>query len=185
MTIWYHFSLLLALAVCLSRTVSGLAEQYERGWYDLTYGPSKMQAADILAKLFSSAEKWRFALALLSHIKCLGRSIFKKLQLASPSEPQPQALASSRSSGGPEAGLTPQRLMVEICGGPNSKLSDVSRKSADGCRVIQSTEKHSLLDEHYRQYVADVVNEFPKNRKVLLWLSLYPARGAHHGLMST
>ena len=52
--------------------------------------------------------------------------------------------------------------MVEICCDPNSKLSEVSREPAEGCRVIQFTEKDNLLDEHYRYYVADVVNKFPK-----------------------
>jgi len=44
--------------------LSWLSEQYKRGWYDLRYGPSKMQVADILTKPFTNAEKWRFALAL-------------------------------------------------------------------------------------------------------------------------
>ena len=48
----------------------------------------------------------------------------------------------------------------------------MTRKSADGCKVIQFTEKHNLLDERYRQYVAEIINEFPKNNEVLLWLSL-------------
>ena len=48
--------------------LSWLSEQYKRGWYDLTYGPSKMQVADILTKPFTNAEKWRFALALMSHV---------------------------------------------------------------------------------------------------------------------
>ena len=47
--------------------LSWLSEQYKRGWYDLTYGPSKMQVADILTKPFTNAEKWRFALTLMSH----------------------------------------------------------------------------------------------------------------------
>ena len=44
--------------------LSWLSEQYKRGWYDLRYGPSKMQVGDILTKPFTNAEKWRFALAL-------------------------------------------------------------------------------------------------------------------------
>ena len=32
-------------------TCHGVSEQYKRGWYDLTYGPSKMQVADILQSL--------------------------------------------------------------------------------------------------------------------------------------
>ena len=88
--------------------LSRLSEQYKRGWYDLTYGPCMMQVADILTKPFTNAEKWKFAFTLMSHVLSLGRANSKKPQSASPSKPQPQALASSRSSGGPEAGLTPR-----------------------------------------------------------------------------
>ena len=86
--------------------------------------------------------------------------------------PRPKAMASSRSSGEPRAGLNPNRLLVEICCSPLSKLSDVSREAAVGCRVIQFTEKHSLLDEDYQLYVASIVNDFPVSKDVLLWLSL-------------
>eukprot|EP00435_Cladocopium_sp_Y103_P007383 s1669_g2.t1 len=84
--------------------LSWLSEQYKRGWYDLTYGPSMMQVADILTKPFTNAEKWRFALALMSHVATKGRPApDKKPQSASPGEPRPKALASSRSSGEPRA----------------------------------------------------------------------------------
>ena len=53
-----------------------------------------------------------------------------------------------------------------------SKLSGVSREAAVGCRVIQFTEKHSLLDEEYQSYVANIVSDFPVSKHVLLWLSL-------------
>ena len=46
--------------------------------------------------------------------------------------------------------------MVEICCNPNSKLSDVSRKPADGSRVIQFKEKDNLLDEHYIDSMSQV-----------------------------
>ena len=55
--------------------LSWLSEQYKRGWYDLTYGPSKMQVADILTKPFTNAEKWRFALALMSHVAKVVRPV--------------------------------------------------------------------------------------------------------------
>ena len=152
--------------------LSWLSEQYKRGWYNLTYGPSKMQVADILTKPFTNAEKWKFAISLMSHVMSPERVKSAKPQLASPSKPQPQALVTGRSCGEPTAGLTPQRLLVEICCNPDSKLSDVTRESTIGCRVIQFTEKHNLLDENYRHYVADIVNGFPNNKFVLLWLSL-------------
>ena len=62
--------------------------------------------------------------------------------------------------------------LVEICCSPMSKLSDVSTEAAVGCRVIQFTEKQSLLDDEYQLYVASIVNDFPVSNDVLLWLSL-------------
>ena len=153
--------------------LSWLSEQYKRGWYDLTYGPSKMQVADILTKPFTNAEKWRFALSLMSHVASKGSAINSSSSAgATTGTPRPKALASSRSSGEPGAGLKPNRLLVEICCSPMSKLSDISRQAAVGCRVIQFTEKHSLLDEGYQSYVASIVNDFPMSKHVLLWLSL-------------
>ena len=150
--------------------LSWLSEQYKRGWYDLTYGPSKMQVADILTKPFTNAEKWKFALSLMSHVLVKGRP--SKPQSASTDKPQPQVVASSGSSGEPRAGLSPNRLIVEICCNPNSKLSDTSREVAVGCKVVQFTERHNLLDEKYRDYVLEIVNSFPGGKPVLLWLSL-------------
>ena len=86
--------------------------------------------------------------------------------------PRPKALASSRSSGEPGAGPKPNRLLVEICCSPMSNLSDVSREAAVGSKVIQFTEKQSLLDDEYQLYVASIVNDFPVSNDVLLWLSL-------------
>ena len=153
--------------------LSWLSEQYKRGWYDLTYGPSKMQVADILTKPFSNAEKWRFALALMSHVASKGNKTNSSgSACATTGTPWPKAMASSRISGEPGAGLKPNRLLVEICCSPMSELSDVSREAAVGCRVIQFTEKHSLLDEEYQSYVASIVNDFPVSKDVFLWLSL-------------
>ena len=152
--------------------LSWLSEQYRRGWYTLTYGPSKMQVADILTKPFTNAEKWKFAISLMSHVLSPDRVKSAKPQLASPSEPQSKAMTTRRSCGEPTAGLTPQRLLVEICCNPDSKLSDTTRESAVGCRIVQFTEKHNLLEENYRRYVADIVNSFPSSKPVLLWLSL-------------
>eukprot|EP00435_Cladocopium_sp_Y103_P016533 s2424_g4.t1 len=118
-----------------------------------------MQVADIPTKPFANAKKWRFALALMSHVATKGRSSpNKKPESASPGERRPKALA--------EPGAGP---MVEICCNPLPKLSDVSRESASGCRVVQLTERHNLLDSDYRQYVANIVNEFPVQKAVILY----------------
>ena len=128
-----------------------------------------MQVADILTKPFTNAEKWRFTLALMSHVATKGsRTNSSSSAGATAGTPRPKALASSRSSGEPGAGLKPKRLLVEICCSPMSKLSDVSREAAAGCRVIQFTGKHSLLDEEYQLYVAGIVNDFPVSKDVLL-----------------
>lgn len=47
--------------------LSWLEEQFKRKWYRLVRGPSMMQAADILTKPFTDAEKWNFAVNLLGH----------------------------------------------------------------------------------------------------------------------
>ena len=120
-----------------------------------------MQVADILTKPFTNAEKWQFALALMSHVAPKGNQTSSSGSTrATTGTPRPKAMASSRSSGEPRASLNPNRLLVEICCSPMSKLSDVSREAAVGCRVIQFTEKHSLLDEDYQLYVASIVNDF-------------------------
>ena len=59
----------------------------QEGWYDLTYGPSKIQVADVLKKPFTNAEKWRFALTLMSHVASQGRTSQSK-------KPQPASLVS-------------------------------------------------------------------------------------------
>ena len=43
-----------------------LAEQFRRRHFKLVYGPAQMQAADILTKPFTSAEKWSHAISLFS-----------------------------------------------------------------------------------------------------------------------
>ena len=62
--------------------LSWLEEQFRRKWYRLVHGPSMMQAADILTKPFTSAEKWKFAVHLLGHSD--GKNGGKTLQARSP-----------------------------------------------------------------------------------------------------
>ena len=142
-----------------------------------------MQAADILTKPVTNAEKWRLAVSLLAHVNVANITGQKSPRSRSKS-PQPQALALERSSGKPDAGQPQcaklQRLMIEVCADPSSKLSDPSRKSSNGCRAIQFTEKHNLLDEKYRDYVCEEVNCFPMNKKVIVWVSL-PCTGGFPG----
>ena len=51
-------------------------------------------------------------------------------------------------------------------------MSDCSRPASKGCLVYQFTEDFDLLSEDNRRKMASKVNQFPKSKKVLLWMSL-------------
>ena len=105
--------------------LSWLEEQFRRKWYKLVHGPSMMQAADILTKPFTNAEKWKFAVHLLGHSDGKNNGKTNKSNPHSKSQVS-HALpaASDESSGEPAVGPKPSRLIVEVCCSKNSKLSD-------------------------------------------------------------
>ena len=153
--------------------LSWLEEQFRRKWYRLVHGPSMMQAADILTKPFTNAEKWKFAVHLLGHSDGKNNGKTNKSNPHSKSQVS-HALpaASDESSGEPAVGPKPSRLIVEVCCSKNSKLSDCSRSKSKGCLVYQFTEENNLLSEDNRREIARKVNQFPKSKLVLIWLSL-------------
>ena len=153
--------------------LSWLEEQFRRKWYKLVHGPSMMQAADILTKPFTNAEKWKFAVHLLGHSDGKNNGKTNKSNPHSKSQVS-HALpaASDESSGEPAVGPKPSRLIVEVCCSKNSKLSDCSRSKSKGCLVYQFTEENNLLSEDNRREIARKVNQFPKSKLVLIWLSL-------------
>ena len=154
--------------------LSWLEEQFKRKWYKIVHCPSVLQAADIMTKPYTNAEKWKFATALLSHVKvdAKGKSIEPDSPVASSQSSQAASATRDNGTGEPGAGLKPSRLIVEVCCSPDSKLSDCSRQASKGCVVYQFTEQYSLLSEENRAELAHKVNQFPKSKKVLLWLSL-------------
>ena len=154
--------------------LSWLEEQFKRKWYKMVHCPSILQAADIMTKPFTNSEKWKFATALLSHARVddKGKTIEPKTPVAPPQTSQAASATRDDSTGEPGAGLKPSRLIVEVCCSPDSKLSDCSRPSSKGCTVYQFTEDFSLLSEENRAEIAHKVNQFPKSKKVLFWLSL-------------
>ena len=93
--------------------------------------PGMLQAADIFTKPFVNAEKWNFAMKLLS------------IRSAKTTPPDAKAApaAGASSTGGPAASgkSDTQRLIVEICCHPKSKLSNTSRKSSED---LHSTSIH-------------------------------------------
>ena len=154
--------------------LSWLEEQFKRKWYKMVHCPSILQAADIMTKPFTNSEKWKFATALLSHVRVddKGKTTEPRSPTAPPQTSQAASATRDDSTGEPGAGLKPSRLIVEVCCSPDSKLSDCSRPSSKGCVVYQFTEDYSLLSEENRAEIARKVNQFPKSKKVLFWLSL-------------
>ena len=116
--------------------LSWLSEQFKRRWYKLVHGPSMMQAADILTKPFTNSEKWKFALALLSHVHVIPKGPKKS---ESQSTGPNQAAAAPGCSRELRAGPKPNRLLVEVCCHEESKLSE-PREVSKGCHVLQFTE---------------------------------------------
>ena len=143
--------------------LSWLSEQFKRKWYRIVHGPSMMQAADIFTKPFVSAEKWNFAIKLLS------------IRKASPPHANAKAATAAETlcTGGPAASRSSgtQRLIVEVCCHPTSKLSDTSRKSSNDCTVLQFTEEYDLNDESNQSDMAEKVNSHDGDT-ALFWISL-------------
>ena len=74
-------------------------------------------------------------------------------------------------------GGTPQtRVLLEVCCSPESKLGEVTRKAAHGCKVIRITKDDDVLDPQTRKLIVrQVLNELrylPKGRRLLVWASL-------------
>ena len=143
-----------------------LAEQFQRKHFTLVYVPSMLQAADIFTKPFTSTEKWNQLLKLLG----LHRASIKP-----PGQKTPDAL----HPGGPVAAAMPEsqtRVLLEVCCSPESKLGEVTRKAAHGCKVIRITKDDDVLDPQTRKLIVrQVLNELrylPKGRRLLVWASL-------------
>ena len=143
-----------------------LAEQFQRKHFTLVYVPSMLQAADIFTKPFTSSEKWNQLLKILG----LHRASIKP-----PGQKTPDAL----HPGGPVAAATPEsqtRVLLEVCCSPESKLGEVTRKAAHGCKVIRITKDDDVLDPQTRKLIVrQVLNELrylPKGRRLLVWASL-------------
>ena len=150
--------------------LSWLSEQFRRKWYSLVHGPTLMQAADILTKPFINTEKWRHAVRLLGHAEA-SALVGQKTTSAAAKDGQDDAAR----LGGPEAVVNNtefDRCLVEVCCSPESKLSDKSRRAAEGCRVLQFTLQNNINEEHNRIEIASVLNGLPRTCPVLVWTSI-------------
>ena len=142
-----------------------LAEQFGRKHFVLVYVASILQAADIFTKPFSNAEKWDKLIKLLAIVPS-PNSVVRKAEKTMQSK-EPSAVVASSG---------PQRILIEVCCGPNSKLGDTSRKQAKGCIVFRITEQDDITSPKTRKRITDLVNDVlrkhgPKVR-VLVWASI-------------
>ena len=143
-----------------------LAEQFRRKHYKLTHVSTELQAADILTKPFTNAEKWQGGLKLMN--------IASKLDVPGmPAAVSPRLEKSeARNTGG-----APNRILVEVCCSHDSKLGDTSRRPAFGCHVIRITQDDDILSHATRKRVVDEVKHVRSignkgSIPVLLWASI-------------
>ena len=143
-----------------------LSEQFRRKHFRLVYVNSILQAADVLTKPFTSAEKWNFCLKLMSIIdsSALQKPKARKACAGEPACP-------SKPSGSHD------RILVEFCCGPNSKLGDTTRRAADGCYVVRCTEDRDVTNRLNRISIRDeiltaVKTSSSKRIDILLWISI-------------
>ena len=150
-----------------------LAEQFQRKHFTLVYVASALQAADILTKPFTNAEKWNQLLKLLC-IAPFGSS-----------GPGPKSSASR--PGGPVAPASSRaqdRVSLEVCCGKGSKLGDSTRFRSKGCSTFRLTEEIDLTNpETRKRFVRDVLQSLRSigsEAKLLVWISL-PCTGGSPG----
>ena len=138
------------------------------------HGPTVLQAADILTKPFTNADKWKRAVRLMA---ISPRAPTRNAAIARPGDGNSKT---EYSSGEPEAEPEAQRLLVELCCSEESKLGDMSRKAALGCKIMRVTEKDNLNSPACQRRIRTGIKKFLRTHKpndVMIWVS----RGALHG----
>ena len=139
-----------------------LSEQFRRKHYVLAYISTSLQAADILTKPFTNADKWRCAVRLLGHgiIKPDSRST------AAPSTTAPSSDTRHRTE--PEI----KRVIIEICCCEDSLLGRVDGPYGSVCHVIRITEEMDLTSYQTRR---DLPRALPNGGCPLSCGSAFPA----------
>ena len=143
-----------------------LSEQFRRKHDQLAYISTSLQAAGILAKPFTSVEKWCKALKLISvgDIKSNARS-------HGTGTAPPPAIPSAAASGHLDVGI--KRLIVEVCCSAVSLLGQIATKEFKDCHVARITEEYDLNKSITRKDVISLVRSCNKhNIPVLVWVSL-------------
>ena len=144
-----------------------ISEQFRRKHYALAYVSTTLQAADILTKPFTSADKWNKALNLLSI-----RRAEQPTRKAS-AAPTAGACRSTR----PEAQFS--RLMIEICCGPTSILGEVAKEKYPECEVLRITKNEDLNNTDTRKSILSKAKSYAAvSKPILVWASLPCAGGS-------
>ena len=138
-----------------------ISEQFRRKHYALAYVSTTLQAADILTKPFTSADKWNKALNLLS--------IRRAQQPARKASAAPTAGACRSTR--PEAQFS--RLMIEICCGPTSILGEVAKEKYPECEALRITKNEDLNNIDTRKSILSKAKSYAAvSKPILVWASL-------------
>ena len=109
--------------------------------YDIAYISTLLQAADILTKPFTNAEKWSRALALMA-ISSLKLDVRKSgAAAATPGS----TLLTQRSP------PLHKRLIIEVCCGDDSLIGNLAINKYKDCKVVRITESMNLNDPKTRR----------------------------------
>ena len=140
-----------------------ISEQFRRKHYDIAYISTLLQAADILTKPFTNAEKWSRALALMA-ISPLKLDVRKSGAAATTPG---STLLTQRSP------PLHKRLIIEVCCGDDSLIGNLAINKYKDCKVVRITESMNLNDPKTRREVLSIAKEAHKDGlRILVWASL-------------
>ena len=138
-----------------------ISEQFRRKHYALAYVSTTLQAADILTKPFTSADKWNKALDLLSIRRA------KQPTRKASAAPTAGACRTTR----PEAQFS--RLMIEVCCGSTSILGEVAKEKYPECEVLRITKNKDLNNVDTRKSILSKAKSYAAvSKPILVWASL-------------
>ena len=138
-----------------------ISEQFRRKHYALAYVSTTLQAADILTKPFTSADKWNKALDLLSIRRA------KQPTRKASAAPTAGACRTTR----PEAQFS--RLMIEVCCGSTSILGEVAKEKYPECEVLRITKNEDLNNVDTRKSILSKAKSHAAvSKPILVWASL-------------
>jgi len=112
-----------------------LVGQFEKGDFTIVYCPTRSMCADIFTKAFTERLKWILARKLIGHFKPdeLGLSEAK-------ARGSRQSISAILQGGGSKPIPKYNRIIIEYCCGPESKLGQKTKRSKD-CLVFRATEQ--------------------------------------------